>query len=78
MLSIYHYYTTKRRLFESNKTIQMLGGENESPPMILAQRDMIQFELEYFKDDIKWCLLKWAITIGFAIGIFQLYTEGYL
>ena len=56
----------------------MLGGENESPQMILAQRDMIQFELEYFKSDIKWCLLKWAITIGFAIGIFQLYTEGYL
>jgi hypothetical protein len=29
----------------------MLGGEKEAPPMILAQRDMIKNEMEYYEEE---------------------------
>ena len=29
----------------------MLGGEKEAPPMILAQRDMVKNEMEYYEEE---------------------------
>lgn len=67
MLSFIHYVSSLRRLKESEKTVYMLGGEHESPPMILAQRDMIKHEVEYYKDEsIKLGLFLFAIAIGSA------------
>jgi hypothetical protein len=51
MLSFIHYVSALRRLKESEKTVYMLGGEREAPPMILAQRDMIKNEVEYYQDE---------------------------
>jgi hypothetical protein len=54
MISFFYYVSARRRLVESNKTIRALGGENESPPMILAQNEMLHLEIEYhFKEFIK-------------------------
>ena len=71
MISIIHYISAKRRLEESNKTIRLLGGEIEAPPMLLAQRDMIQHEVEYYQDR----LIKLAIySLGVALCVVVCYT----
>lgn len=57
MFSIIHYISAKRRLHESNKTVMMMGGEDECPPMLLAQRDMIQLETEYYLEEMENFLL---------------------
>jgi len=51
MLSFIHYVSALRRLKESEKTVHMLGGEKEAPPMILAQRDMVKNEMEYYEEE---------------------------
>ena len=50
MISIIHYISASRRLTESEKTVYMLGGEREAPPMIRAQRDIIKLEKDYYED----------------------------
>lgn len=67
MLSFIHYVSAMRRLKESEKTVYMLGGEQEAPPMILAQRDMIKNEVEYYYDEsLKLGLFLFALAIGSA------------
>jgi len=53
MISIIHYISAGRRLEEANKTIYMMGGEDECQPMLLAQRDMIELERDYYKEEAK-------------------------
>jgi hypothetical protein len=50
MISIVHWVSAKRRLEEQNKTVHMMGGVAECPPMILAQREMTRHELEYYEE----------------------------
>ena len=68
MISFIHYVSALRRLKESEKTVYMLGGEHEAPPMILAQRDMIKNEVEYYQDES----LKLGVYLGVVafVGIF--------
>lgn len=61
MMSFVHYISALRRLKESEKTVHMLGGEREAPPMILAQRDMIKNEVEYYQDE--------SIKLAFFVGV---------
>jgi hypothetical protein len=61
MISFIHYVSALRRLKESEKTVHMLGGEHEAPPMILAQRDMIKNEVEYYQDE--------SIKLGIYLGV---------
>lgn len=61
MMSFVHYISALRRLKESEKTVYMLGGEREAPPMILAQRDMIKNEVEYYQDE--------SIKLAFFVGV---------
>lgn len=78
MLSIFHYYSAKERLGESEKTILMLGGEDECQPMILAQRDMIKLEMQFYREqmiellsDIKKTLLFFLIISPLLYYTFQ-------
>jgi len=66
MISIIHYISAKRRLKESNKTVMMMGGEEECQPMLLAQRDMIALETEYYREQVD-KLLNWALL--FTVGV---------
>lgn len=54
MLSVLHWISAQRRLTEAQKTVYMLGGtqynESEVPNQILAQRDMIKLERDYYRD----------------------------
>ena len=60
MISFIHYISALRRLKESEKTVYMLGGPREAPPMVLAQRDMIKHEVEYYQDE--------SVKLGFYLG----------
>lgn len=67
MLSFIHYVSAMRRLKESEKTVYMLGGPREAPPMILAQRDMIKHEVDYYRDEA--VLLAAYIVIAIIITV---------
>jgi len=66
VISIIHYISAGRRLEESNKTIYMMGGEDECQPMILAQRDFIKMELEYYRKPAKvWSIILCILPVIF-------------
>lgn len=73
MLSFIHYISALRRLKEAEKTIYMLGGSREAPPMVLAQRDMIKHEANYYKDES----IKLGVLI-FAVSIVLITSYGFL
>lgn len=70
MMSIIHYISAIRRLKESEKTVMMLGGERECQEMILAQRDYIKMEIEYYKSKA----LVWLIILAILPVILILFT----
>jgi len=75
MISYIHYITAKRRLYESEKTIRMMGGENESSQMLCAQRDMIRLEKEYYgEESTKLSIYLVAVAIS-AIGVYNLLSK---
>jgi len=73
MLSIIHYISAGRRLVEANKTIHMLGGEDECQPMLLAQRDMIQLERDYYKEEATKLLILLVMTIIISLFLYSMY-----
>lgn len=68
MISIIHYISAKRRLRESNKTVYMMG--DDCPPMLLAQRDMIQLEMEYYKQEVVKLM---TFAFFFCVGVLLYY-----
>lgn len=73
MISIIHYISAKRRLQESNKTVMMMGGEDECPPMLLAQRDMIALETEYYHEEMENLLIYACYAALIVIGCSLIY-----
>lgn len=67
MMCFIHYISAIRRLKESEKTVAMLadGSEDSVPPMVLAQRDFIKKEIEFFKQECEEHFLI-LVCIGFA------------
>jgi len=61
MLSFIHYISALRRFKESEKTVYMMGGDREAPPMILAQRDIIKLEVDYYQQE--------SIGLGLILAI---------
>jgi hypothetical protein len=42
----------------------MLGGEEEAPPMIVAQNEMIKWEMEYYLDEcVKFGILSAIVAV---------------
>ena len=52
MKSILNYFEAKNRLREAKKTILMMGGEDECQPMLLGQRDFLELEVDYYRDEM--------------------------
>ena len=50
MIPYYYYYVAKQSLVGAKKAIAMMGGENECQPMLLGQRDMLELEVEYYRE----------------------------
>ena len=70
MLSILHYISAGRRLKEWDKTIHMLGGPNEAGSQMMAQRDMIELERNYYRDEARDLGIKLFILglLAFLVG----------
>jgi len=47
-MNFINYISARRRLIEVNKTIEAMGGDEESPPLLLAQRDITIDEVTFF------------------------------
>jgi len=73
MLSIFHYWSAKERLAEHEKTIMMLGGESECQPMILAQRDMVELEMKYYKEEMQDLLWQTGLFFAFTMIVLSTY-----
>ena len=52
MISIINYISASRRLKAFQDTIVQLGGEEQAPLQMRAQRDIIQMEKEYYRDEM--------------------------
>ena len=63
MMDLIHYISAKRRLKESEKTVIMMGGNEEAPPMVLAQHEMIVCETDYYRSETIKSTKKWLIII---------------
>ena len=74
MIALIHWISAKRRLKEADKTIYMMGGNAECPPMVLAQRDMISHEVEYYHDELVKFTIQSLICIWFCVILFAGYT----
>ena len=75
MMCYLHYISATRRLKEAQKTVTMLGGEREAPPMVRAQRDMIKLEKEYYGDEcinMNFLVLLFTILSGFGLLIYKI------
>ena len=77
MISIIHYISAIRRLKESEKTVIMMGGEQECQEMILAQRDMIKLEKEYYHDEVMKLAILFIVLVPATIAGLSLYFKFY-
>ena len=54
MMSLIHWFSAERRLEACERTIIALGGsrfhDNGVPSQLAAQRDMIKYEVKYYKE----------------------------
>ena len=73
MIDIIHYISASRRLKELQKTVDMLGGESEAPPMTLAQRDICKYEKEYYADEMFRSFFSFVIILVISGLMFLLY-----
>ena len=46
-----NYISSVYRLKELEKSVTMLGGEREAPVEVVAQRDFVKLEKEYFGEE---------------------------
>jgi len=70
-MNFWNYLVARRSLIEVNKTIKALGGDEESPPMLLAQRDITENEVTYFfyqsiSDVIYTCIFLLILIAGYG------------
>ena len=75
MLSILHYISAKERFAESKKTIHMMGGEDECQPMLLGQRDMVELEMEYYREECFKSIAYLIVTIVIVVPLAYFYLK---
>lgn len=79
MLPYFDYLEAKNRLKLAKETIELMGGEDECPPMVLGQRDYIELEVEYHQQQSKKFTMFAVLTI-FTISSIMSYLmlKGYI
>ena len=76
MIPYYYLYEAKQRLVNAEKTIEMMGGEDECQPMLLGQRDMLELEVEYYRGRSKTFTTIFLTVISIGVILYLLYTNG--
>lgn len=76
MISYYYLYQAKKRLENAKETIQIMGGEDECQPMILAQRDMLELEVEYYRKSSRFFTTGLLTFLLVSVIIYLLYVSG--
>jgi len=73
MMSLIHFISARRRLKELEKTVTMLKhdkySEDDVPVMVLAQRDFVKLEVEYYEEEARNLLAYTLFIIGFLFLI---------
>jgi hypothetical protein len=69
MIPYYYLYIAKQSLIGANKTIVMMGGEDECQPMLLGQRDMLELEVEYYREESKKFTIRLLTVVVFCVTI---------
>ena len=80
MIPHYYYFDAKRRHKETNLTIEAMGGEEECEivsPLLLAQRSMLEMEMEYYREECDKFTKGVLCFVVFACIILVLYSKGY-
>ena len=71
MMSLIHWFSAERRLEACERTIIALGGsrfhDSGVPSQLAAQRDMIKFEVKYYKEQAAA-----FVFYSFIFGLFAL------
>lgn len=76
MIPYYYLHEAKQRLVNAKKTIEMMGGEDECQPMLLGQRDMLELEVEYYREtSVKFTIIMLTL-ITFCVTLGYLYMTG--
>ena len=75
MLSYYYYWQASRRLEESLKTVRAM--EPDVPPMVQAQYDMIEREVEYYREESDKFTKIALCFVAVACIMLIMYREGY-
>ena len=82
MMRYINYISAKYRLKEVEKTVTMLGGESEAPVEIVAQRDFIRLEKEYFGEECfkmtTWIGILILIAVFVLVPYYFMVNHGYL
>jgi hypothetical protein len=78
MIPYYYLHQAKQRLAVAIETIELMGGENDCQPMLLGQRDMLELEVQYYREQSdKFTII--LLTFFVAIGIMlELHSKGLL
>ena len=73
MMSLIHLISSKRRLKELEKTVTLLKhdkySEDDVPVMVLAQRDFVKLEVEYYEGEARNLLAYTLFIIGILVLI---------
>ena len=80
MISLFKYISARRRLVESNRTIDQMGGKEHCHPFLLAQNEMISNEVTYFYYRF-WAEIMYTLLLsafGFIIYVFYITGEFYV
>ena len=76
MMCYVNYISAVFRLKELQKSVTMLGGDDEAPEMVRAQRDFVKLEKEYFGEEcvrMSYILLFGGIITFFGLAIWMKY-----
>ena len=76
MIPYYYLHEAKQRLVNAKKTIDMMGGEDECQPMLLGQRDMLELEVEYYRQSSKKFTAIALTIVSIGVILYLLYTNG--
>jgi uncharacterized protein with GYD domain len=76
MIPYYYLREAKLRLENAKQAIDMMGGEDECQPMLLGQRDMLELEVEYYRERSAKFTIFLLTLVVFGVTLWYLNSKG--